>query len=186
VHVPRGSNLIHESELHVEIIEATIHRLQKAVHTHGEDSVTTQLQDGNLPIDETLEGVCRNLLALYNRTSDSSGTFGSSPNVHVFPVRFGEYFQGVMTFPDLTSATVDLIANQMAASRLANSGYALFLRYRERPNDFLLIAMLKLKPGAGIDEDSLSLQPTLSIDSICSTKQRESTSHDGKPTKSHT
>src|SRR3546814_15013409 len=52
----------------------------------------------------------------------------------------------------------------MAVSRLANCGYSLFLRYREQPNDFLLIAMLKLKPGAGIDETSLSLQPTLNID----------------------
>lgn len=150
--------------LSVQIIEATIHHLQKAAHTHGENSVTTQLRRTNLPIDETLQGVCRDLLALYNRTSDSSGTFGSNPNVHVFPVRFSEYLQGALAFSDLSSATVDLIANQMAASRLANGGYALFLRYRELPNDFLLIAMLKLKHGAGIDEDSLSLQPTLNID----------------------
>jgi nucleoid-associated protein len=148
----------------VQIIEATIHRLQKAAHTHGEGSVTTQLRANNLPIDETLEGVCRDLLALYNRTSDSSGTFGNNPNVHVFPVRFDEYLQGTLAFHDLSQATVDLIASQMAGVRLANGGYALFLRYREPPNDFLLIAMLKLKPGAGIDEDSLGLLPTLNID----------------------
>lgn len=59
---------------------------------------------------------------------------------------------------------MDLIASKMAGVRLANGGYALFLRYREPPNDFLLIAMLKLKPGAGIDEDSLGLLPTLNID----------------------
>src|SRR3546814_19827859 len=52
----------------------------------------------------------------------------------------------------------------MERSRLANGGHALFLRYREPPNDFLLIAMLKLKPGAGIDEDTLELLPTLNID----------------------
>lgn len=148
----------------MQIIEATIHRLRKAAHTHGEGSVTTQLRENNLPIDETLEGVCRDLLALYHRTSDSSGTFGNNPNVHVFPVRFDEYLQGALPFPDLSQATVDLIASQMAGVRLANGGYALFLRYREPPNDFLLIAMLKLKPGAGIDEDSLGLLPTLNID----------------------
>src|SRR3546814_5775134 len=97
------------------------------------------------------------LLALYYRTSDSSGTFGSNPNVHVFPERFREYLQGTLPFQGFSNATVDLIAGQMAVSRLANGGYALFLRYREQPNDFLLIAMLKLKPGAGIDETSLSL-----------------------------
>lgn len=150
--------------LAVQIIEATIHRLQKAAHTHGDDSVTTQLRESNLPIDETLKGVCRDLLALYNRTSDSSGTFGSNPNTHVFPVRLDEYLQGTLTFPNLSHATVDLIASQMATSRLANGGYVLFLHYQEQPNNFLLIAMLKLKPGAGIDEDSLSLQPTVNID----------------------
>jgi len=148
----------------VQIIDATIHRLQKAAHTHGEDSVIIQLREGSLPIDDTLQGVCRDLLALYNRTSDSSGTFGSNPNVHVFPSRFREYMEGTLAFRGLCNATVDLIASQMAASRLANGGYALFLRYQEQPNDFLLIAMLKLKPGAGIDENSLSLQPTLNID----------------------
>lgn len=148
----------------MQIIEATIHRLQKSAHTHGEDSVITQLREDNLPIDETLQGVCRDLLALYNRTSDSSGTFGNNPNVHVFPIRFGEYMESKLTFRGLCKSTVDLIAGQMAASRLANGGYALFLRYCEQPNDFLLIAMLKLKPGAGIDENSLSLQPTLNID----------------------
>ncbi len=147
----------------MQIIEATIHHLQKTAHTHGDDSVITHLRQSNLPIDDTLQNVCRDLLALYNRTSDSSGTFGSNPNVHVFPLRLNEYLQGHLTFPDISSATVDLIASQMAASRLANGGYALFLRYREQPNDFLLIAMLKLKAGAAIDEDSLSLQPTLNI-----------------------
>lgn len=148
----------------MQIIEATIHRLQKAAHTHGEGSVTTQLRETGLPIDETLRGVCSDLLALYNRTSDSSGTFGSNPNVHVFPIRFCEYLQSTLPFQGLSNATVDLIASQMADSRLANGGYALFLRYCEQLNDFLLIAMLKLKPGAGIDESSLSLQPTLNID----------------------
>ncbi|WHL19020.1 nucleoid-associated protein [Stenotrophomonas acidaminiphila] len=148
----------------MQIIEATIHRLQKAIHTHGEGSVTTQLRANNLPIDETLEGVCRDLLALYNRTSDSSGTFGSNSNVHLFPVRLDEYLQGTLNFYDLSQATVDLIASQMASVRLANGGYALFLRYRVPPNDFLLIAMLKLKSGAGIDENSLGLLPTLNID----------------------
>lgn len=161
---PRSSNHIHQGGLSVQVIEATIHRLQKAAHTHGEGSVTTQLRNSNLPVDETLKGVCRDLLALYNRASDSSGTFGSNPNVHVFPIRFDEYLQGALEFPDLSRATVDLIASQMETSRLANGGYVLFLRYREPPNDFLLIAMLKLKPGAGIDEGSLSLLPTVNID----------------------
>lgn len=148
----------------MQIIEATIHRLQKLAHTHGEGTVTTQLRDDTLPVDETLEGICCDLLSLYNRTIDSSGTFGSNPNIHIFPVRFGEYLKGALGFSDLSRAAVDLIASQMEGTRLANGGYALFLHYQEPPNEFLLIAMLKLKPGAGIDEDSLGLLPTLNID----------------------
>lgn len=148
----------------VQIIDATIHRLRKIAHTHGEASVTIQLRHTNLPIDSTLQTVCGDLLALYNRSTDSSGSFGSNINVHIFPIRLREYLNEELTFQELSSATVDLIASEMADSRLANGGYALFLRYREPPHDFLLIAMLKLKPGAGIDEDSLSLQPTLNID----------------------
>src|SRR5690606_20583634 len=110
----------------MEIIEATIHRLLKKAHTHGEGSVTTQLREENLPIDETLGVVSRDLLSLYSRTSDSSGTFGSNPTVHVFPVRFNDYLKGTLSFKKLAQDTVELIASQMANVRLANGGYALF------------------------------------------------------------
>ncbi len=148
----------------MQITEATIHRLQKLAHTYGEGSVTTQLRDNNLPIDETLTGICQELLSLYNRTSDSSGSFGQSPDTHIFPVRFKEYIDGTLTFSNLSRSAMELIANQMANAILSNGGYALFLRYQEQRNDFLLIAMLKLKAGAGIDEESLGLLPTLNID----------------------
>lgn len=148
----------------MQIFEATIHRLRKAAHTSGQGSVTKQLRTSELPIDATLIAVCTDLLALYNRTTDSSGMFGENTNVHVFPVRFGEYRQQSMLLAEFSEATVDLIAAQMENAPLSNGGYVLFLRYEEPPNDFMLIAMLKLKPGAGIDEDSLGLLPTLNID----------------------
>lgn len=148
----------------MQIIDATIHRLIKEAHTHGAGSVQTQMRSSNLPIDDTLQIISRDLLSLYNRSSDSSGTFGSNPNTHLFPIRFDDYLLGNLSFPELCQATVDLISQQMANVRLANGGYALFLRYHEAPNDFLLIAMLKLKAGAGIDEASLGLLPTLNID----------------------
>jgi nucleoid-associated protein len=170
----------------VQIIEATIHRLQKAAHTHGEDSVTTQLRESNLPIDETLQSVCRDLLALYNRTSDSSGTFGSNPNVHVFPVRFREYLQGTLAFQGLSNATVDLIASQMAASPLAKWRLRLFLRYREQTERLPAHRLLKLKTGAGVDEKQLELQRREYRSRPTPTKPRESTTRDCRPTKNRT
>lgn len=148
----------------MQIIEATIHRFQKAAHTSGQGSVITQLRTTTLPIDSILQDVCTDLLALYNKSTDSSGSFGTNTNVHIFPVRFREYLDESLTFAQLTNATVDLIASQMENSRLSNGGYALFLRYDEPPNEFFLIAMLKLKSGASIDNTSLELLPTMSID----------------------
>lgn len=148
----------------MQIAEATIHHLEKRAHTHGEGSVTLRPRDENLPIDETLEAVCKDLLALYNKSLDSQGTFGADPNVHVFPQRLNDYLTGVLEFQAMTEATMRMIASRMQEVRFATSGYALFLRYSEPPNDFLLIAMLKLKPGAGVDAETLSLLPTLNID----------------------
>lgn len=148
----------------MQIIEATIHRLIKEAGTNGQGSVTKQLRDTNLVVDETLNSVCRDLLSLYARSTDSQGTLGDDPNVHVFPVRLREYLDRVLSFQEFTHAAIALIAAQMEGARLSNGGYALFVKYREGQHDFLLIAMLKIKQGAGIDEASLSLEPTLNID----------------------
>jgi nucleoid-associated protein len=148
----------------MQIAEATIHHLTKEAHTQGEGAVKLQLRENNLPIDDTLSTVCKDLLGLYNRTTDSQGTFGADENVHIFPRRLEEYLEGTLDLGGLTAAAIRLIGAQMEASRLASGGYALFVRYEEPPHDFLLIAMLKLKAGAAIDEESLELLPTLNID----------------------
>lgn len=149
----------------MEIIEATLHQIKKTANTHGEGSVDYHKRQSVLPVDSTLEGVCRDLLKLYNNSSDNSGTFGSNPTVHVFPVKFQQYLDEQLGFLPLTHATVDLIGAQMetVGARLATGGFALFLRYREPPNEFLLVAMLKLKAGAGISDD-LGFLATLNID----------------------
>ena len=43
-------------------------------------------------------------------------------------------------------------------------GYALFLRYSNQGRDWLLMAMLKLKVGTGVDEETMGLNSTLSFD----------------------
>ena len=148
----------------MEIVEATIHQLQKVAHVHGEGSVTVHTRDSNLPVDLTLERTCQELIALYNRSSDSSGTFGNNPDVHMFPTRLRNYKDGLIGFNDLTKSAVNLIAERMALVPPSSGGYALFLRYQQVPNEFFLIAMLKLKSGAGIDAN-LGLTPSLHIDS---------------------
>jgi len=148
----------------MQIAEATIHRLIKAANTSGEGSVQKQLREANLPVDVTLETVVADLIALYAKSVDSQGTFGDDENIHVFPGRFTQYLGGRLGFQEMASVGLSLIADKMEGALFANGGYALFVRYTYQQHDFFLVAMLKLRSGAGIDEETLSLEPTLSID----------------------
>jgi nucleoid-associated protein len=148
----------------MQIAEATIHRLIKATNTSGEGSVQKKLREANLPVDVTLETVVTDLITLYAKSVDSQGTFGDDENIHVFPVRFTQYLSGSLGFQEMASVGLSLIADKMEDALFANGGYALFVRYTYQQHDFFLVAMLKLRPGAGIDEETLSLEPTLSID----------------------
>lgn len=148
----------------MQIQEATIHRLIKNAEESGEGSVHIQTRPNALPVDEVLQTVCTDLLELYRTSANNYGTLGQDPTLHLFPLRLGEYLSLQRTFQSFTEETLKLIRAQMESSVFSNGGYALFLRYQHDSNDFLLIAMLKLKPGAGINEDTLSLEPTLNID----------------------
>jgi len=148
----------------LDIKEATIHQLSKAVQTRGEDSVTRHVRTTPLPIDTTLRNVSQDLLAMYATRSNSTGTFGADPTLHQFPILLTQNHQGAMSFLDFTTKALGLIEQEMAKTLLASGGFVLFLRYEQNNNDYLLVAMLKLKPGAGINEQTLDLEPTLNID----------------------
>lgn len=146
------------------IREATIHQLIKAAQTSGEGSVTEHVRLAPLPVDEILTSLCTELLGLYATSVNSNGTLGQDPLIHAFPVSLASYVANETDFQAFTVAGLTLIKEAMKDAIFANGGYALFLRYEQDGVDFLLVAMLKLKPGAGIDEATLSLQPTLNID----------------------
>lgn len=148
----------------MRIQEATIHRLIKAAEQSGEGCVQQQVRNSALPIDAVLTTVCADLLSLYSSTANSYGTLGQDATLHTFPLRLSEYVLGNRAFQSFTTETLKLIKSKMESSFLSNGGYALFLRYQHDSNDFMLIAMLKLKPGAGVNEQTLSLEPTLNID----------------------
>lgn len=148
----------------MKILEATIHRLIKSVNTTGQNSVVIQLRTKVLPIDQTLTTVVTDLIGLYAKSADSQGTFGDNSSVHIFPQRFDDYLDKKLPFKKMTEDAVDLIGAAMQGASFASGGYALFVRYEFQSSDFFLIAMLKLRPGAGIDEKTLDLEPTLNID----------------------
>lgn len=148
----------------VQITEATIHHLEKAVQTRGAGSITVHPRTAQLPVDAVLQRLCDSLVLMYTKAANSNGTLGTDPQAHRFPVHLREYLAGRTAFMPFTREAVALIAQQMQGSFLASGGYALFLRYRTESHDFVLVAMLKLKPGAGIDAGTLSLTETLNID----------------------
>lgn len=148
----------------MQIQEATIHQLKKVAETNGQGCVTVQTRPAALLIDQTLTTLCVDLLTLYSNSANSNGTLGQNPTTHIFPVQLAGYRTGTTSFQNFTEATLSLIASEMEEAFFANGGYALFLRYQHDSSDFMLIAMLKLKAGAGIDETTLTLQPTLNID----------------------
>jgi nucleoid-associated protein len=148
----------------MRIQEANIHELKKPAETSGQGCVAIHSRPSALPVDQTLTTLCADLLTLYTNCANSNGTLGQDQTIHTFPVKLNQYHLGNLAFQQFTLDTLALIAKEMQDAFFANGGYALFLRYQHDNSDFVLVAMLKLKAGAGIDEATLTLQPTLNID----------------------
>ncbi len=75
-----------------------------------------------------------------------------------------EYVVNDADFVHFSKETASLIAEEMKNSYLFNGGYVLFLRYKNQERNWLLVVMLKLKAGTGIDQNTLSFKETLSFD----------------------
>lgn len=148
----------------ITITEATIHQLVKREKTQGDESVAVKLRDTELPDDDVLRQLCADLVDMYGLVANSNGTLGVDPNEHKWPLELRSYIEDRLSFMRFTEASVALVAEKMRAAFLSNGGYALFLRYQADAQDFLLVAMLKLKEGAGVDAETLDLTSTLNID----------------------
>lgn len=148
----------------IQITDATIHQLEKSAQSQGDNSVTLKPRNANLAANDVLQRLCDNLIDMYAKVANSNGTLGVDPLAHKFPVHLTEYILGTTAFMGFTLASVGLIAQHMGKAFLASGGYALFLRYTVDGQDFLLVVMLKLKPGAGVDAITLDLTETLNVD----------------------
>lgn len=148
----------------ITITEATIHQLIKKEKTQGDGCVTVKPRTTVLPNDEVLQQLCADLVNMYSQVANSNGTLGIDPSAHRWPIALRNYVDGDIEFIPFTDTSIGLIANEMRTAFLSNGGYALFLRYHADAQDFLLVAMLKLKEGAGVDAETLDLKATLNID----------------------
>jgi len=84
--------------------------------------------------------------------------------VYRFPVLLKDYASAGADFIAFTHEATDLIAAKMGDEAFSTGGYTLFLRYVNLGQDWMLVAMLKLKPGTGVNDQTLDLSDTLSFD----------------------
>jgi len=149
----------------VQIQEATQHRIEKKARTSGAGAATTHKRTECLPVDHRLERLVDEILKIYGKSVNNGyGTFDADEVVYPFPELLTDYVKNVSNFIAFSGISTGLISAKMAEEFFSTGGYALFLRYTNLGQDWLLIAMLKLKPGIGVDEQTLELSDTLSLD----------------------
>ncbi|NMX74634.1 hypothetical protein HBO23_16890 [Pseudomonas sp. WS 5532] len=148
----------------MEITESIIHGVLKARETNGDDAVTIKPRGVVLPIDARLDTLGGEVLTLYTRLSNGYGTFGDNALIHQFPVLMKRYIDQEIDLVEFSRGVCSLISVPMQEQWMATTTWPLFVRYHNQGRDWLLIAMLKLKEGVGIDEATLDLNDSLSFD----------------------
>lgn len=146
----------------MEIQEAIIHRLIKEAKQTGDARV--DYREERLPINDVLSNLAQDVIKIYNRNSNGYGTFHQDENLYSFPKLAGQYVAGEHDFVAFSKTTADLISNQMKTSAFASGGYLLIIRLTIGERDWLIAAILKLKPGTAIEEDTKELIESLGLD----------------------
>lgn len=145
----------------MQIHEAIIHHIEKERNEIAEPAATRSTR---LPIDTRLITMVNDIMQIYSRTVSGYGTFNPDRTVHTFPGLLSNYISQREDFIPFTQDVTRLIRSKMARLPLATGGYPLFLRFTNQGQDWVLIAMLKLKAGTGINQSTLDLSDTLSFD----------------------
>lgn len=148
----------------MEVRESIIHGVIKAKETSGAGSTTIRPRQELLPVDDRLNLLCNDVLALYTKLSNGYGTFGADPLLHAFPLQLNRYLREEIDLVELSRSTSTLLSARMQDQFMATTSWPLFVRYTNQGREWLLIAMLKLKEGVGIDEATLDLNNSLSFD----------------------
>lgn len=148
----------------MQIQEAILHRISKNRNATGSDSAITQKRMTRLSVDQPLGRAVEEILKIYSKSTNGYGAFNTKQTVYRFPLLLKDYVMAGADFIVFTHTATDLIAAEMGKEAFSTGGYALFLRYTDRVHDWMLIVMLKLKPGTGVNEKTLELSDTLSFD----------------------
>lgn len=145
----------------MEISEAVIQGLSKV---SGSTDVTEIFRDTPSELDERMTKLGEELLRVYGRLTNNYGCFDADHETYRFPHHLTEYHTTAIDVVELSKRTCRAIAARMSGSNSATGGYACFLRYESQGRDWLLVVMLKLKTGTGIDPTTLELNESLAFD----------------------
>lgn len=148
----------------MQISESIIHSISKEKETSGPQSVQINLRDENLITDERLETLGEDLLNLYGKLANSYGTMNEASDIHRFPKFLTQFYNSNFEFLEFSKKVTTLLSEAMASQRFTTTSYPIFFKYRNQRKDWLLIAMLKLKEGVGIDEATLNLNDSMFFD----------------------
>jgi len=148
----------------MEIQQSIIHGIIKNKDTSGVDSVKIKPRHELLAIDDRLIMLGDDILKLYGRLSNGYGMLGDDYNVHRFPQYLDRHINSELDFIGFSNNTISVISELMSQQRFSTTSYPVFFRYANQGRDWLLIAVLKLKEGVGIDENTLDLNGSLFFD----------------------
>lgn len=143
------------------IKEAIVHRVDK----ERQKNCKLVLRDQCLQVEEVLADAVEKVRKTYGTTASRAyGTFEADILIHPFNGMLSEYLQGNMTMVEFSSAAVKLLSKEMDNQPLATGGYAFFVNYEENAKNFVMVILLKLRGGVGIDEKNLSLSKNFNLD----------------------
>lgn len=143
------------------ITEAIVHSIEKEA---GTTRVIEHPKETLSPIDNHMNRLGTELLSIYNKNTNNYGSFGADPLLHPFPNQLRRYYALESDLIEFSKIASSFIANKMTDSAPSTGGYVLFIRYSNQAKEWLLIVMLKLKTGTGIDKTTLELNETVSFD----------------------
>lgn len=142
----------------MEVSEAIVHLLQKE---QGSAEVTRQPRNELSNIDGNMTRLATTVLELYQKTSNLGyGTFDPDESTYRFSPLLKEYVASQKNLVEFSQAALNIVASRMGEQLFATGGYMLVVRFSHSARDWLLIVMLKLKPGTGIDPATLDLNGT--------------------------
>ena len=141
----------------ITISKAVIHALNKEQHKPIKPSdIRTKLLD---PDHSAVFKVVDGVISIYGTRKNNAhfGTFNKGEGRGSFPDSFEKYWKGKSRaeeeFLGLTHNAMDRFYDKASSNHASSGGYILFAEYTQNKKTYLLIAMVKQKPGITLSEN---------------------------------